>query len=310
MNKKLALIFILVIIALLIGIYVFNENSMILQGEVEVKTIDLSSKLTGRVKRINIKKGDKVKKGDVLIELDTPEIDAKAQQANATLILAMAQQEKAYNGARYEQIAMAKAALDLAQKTYNRLNRLHNEGVIPTQKLDEAHAKYTAAKENYEMLVNGTRVEDKISASANVEKAKGANKEVDSYLKENKIVSPIDATVTEITVEEAELVGAGYPIVTLVDNNDCWVTFNLREDLLTKIKNGTELNIQIPAISKQPIKFKVNYISVLGNFATWRATKAKGDFDMKTFEVRAVPVEPIKDLRAGMSAIFDWKKLK
>lgn len=311
MNKKLALIFILVIIALLIGIYVFNqENSMILQGEVEVKTIDLSSKLTGRVKRINVKKGDKVKKGDVLIELDTPEIDAKAQQANATLVLAMAQQEKAYNGARNEQIAMAKAALDLAQKTYNRLNRLHNEGVIPTQKLDEAHAKYTAAKENYEMLVNGTRVEDKISASANVEKAKGANKEVDSYLKENKIVSPIDGTVTEITVEEAELVGAGYPIVTLVDDNDCWVTFNLREDLLTKIKNGTELNIQIPAISKQPLKFKVNYISVLGNFATWRATKAKGDFDMKTFEVRAVPVEPIKDLRAGMSAIFDWKKLK
>ena len=311
MNKKLALIFILVIVALLIGIYVFNqENSMILQGEVEVKTIDLSSKLTGRVKRINIKKGDKVKKGDVLIELDTPEIDAKAQQANATLVLAMAQQEKAYNGARNEQIAMAKAALDLAQKTYNRLNRLHNEGVIPTQKLDEAHAKYTAAKENYEMLVNGTRVEDKISASANVEKAKGANKEVDSYLKENKIVSPIDGTVTEITVEEAELVGAGYPIVTLVDDNDCWVTFNLREDLLTKIKNGTELNIQIPAISKQPLKFKVNYISVLGNFATWRATKAKGDFDMKTFEVRAVPVEPIKDLRAGMSAIFDWKKLK
>ena len=311
MNKKFALISILVIIALLIGIYVFNqENSMILQGEVEVKTIDLSSKLTGRVKRINIKKGDKVKKGDVLIELDTPEIDAKAQQANATLVLAMAQQEKAYNGARNEQIAMAKAALDLAQKTYNRLNRLHNEGVIPTQKLDEAHAKYTAAKENYEMLVNGTRVEDKISASANVEKAKGANKEVDSYLKENKIVSPIDGTVTEITVEEAELVGAGYPIVTLVDDNDCWVTFNLREDLLTKIKNGTELNIQIPAISKQPLKFKVNYISVLGNFATWRATKAKGDFDMKTFEVRAVPVEPIKDLRAGMSAIFDWKKLK
>lgn len=311
MNKKLILIFLLAIIALLIGLYVYKqENSMILQGEVEVKTIDLSSKLTGRVKRINIKKGDKVKKGDVLIELDTPEIDAKAQQANATLVLAMAQQEKAYNGARNEQIAMAKAALDLAQKTYNRLNRLHNEGVIPTQKLDEAHAKYTAAKENYEMLVNGTRVEDKISASANVEKAKGANKEVDSYLKENKIVSPIDGTVTEITVEEAELVGAGYPIVTLVDDNDCWVTFNLREDLLTKIKNGTELNIQIPAISKQPLKFKVNYISVLGNFATWRATKAKGDFDMKTFEVRAVPVEPIKDLRAGMSAIFDWKKLK
>ncbi len=222
----------------------------------------------------------------------------------------MAQQEKAYNGARSEQIAMAKASLDLAQKTYERLNRLHNEGVIPTQKLDEAHAKYTAAKENYEMLLNGTRVEDKISASANVEKAKGANNEVNSYLKENKIISPINGVITEVTVEEGELVGAGYPIVTVIDDNDCWVTFNLREDLLTKIKNNTEFNVNIPAIGKKPIKVRVNYISALGNFATWRATKAKGDFDMKTFEVRAVPLEKVENLRAGMSAIFDWKKIK
>lgn len=311
MKKYLIFIIIGSILLLWGGIYAFKQaNSLILQGEIEVKTVDLASKVTGRVKSIYIKKGDRVNKGDILIELDTPEVDAKAQQANAALILAMAQQEKAYNGARSEQIAMAKASLDLAQKTYNRLNRLHDEGVIPTQKLDEAHAKYTAAKENYDMLIKGTRVEDKISASANVEKAKGANNEVNSYLKENKIVSPIDGTITEITVEEAELVGAGYPIVTVVDDNDCWVTFNLREDLLTKIKNGTEFNVTIPAISKKSLKVKVNYISVLGNFATWRATKAKGDFDMKTFEVRAVPVEPVKDLRAGMSVIFDWKKLK
>ena len=129
-------------------------------------------------------------------------------------------------------------------------------------------------------------------------------------MKENKIVSPIDGIITEVTVEEGELVGAGYPIVTVVDDNDCWVTFNLREDLLSKIKVGTEFYVKIPAIGKEPIKVKVNYISVLGNFATWRATKAKGDFDMKTFEVRAVPVESVKDLRAGMSVIFDWHKIK
>ena len=260
--------------------------------------------------KINVKKGDTVKKGDVLIELDTPEIDAKAEQVNATLALALAQQDKVNNGARSEQIAMAKASYDLAKKTYDRLNRLHKEGVIPTQKLDEAQAKYQAAKDNYNMLVTGSRVEDKASAMANVKRAQGANAEVNSYLKENKIVSPIDGVITEITVEEGELVGAGYPIVTVVDNNDCWVTFNLREDLLTKIKNGTELNVKIPAVGKDTIKFRVNYISVMGNFATWRATKAKGDFDMKTFEVRAVPVEPINDLRAGMSALFDWKKIK
>ena len=314
MKKQLLLLISLIILAIVLislGIYVFQHvNSMVLQGEVEVKTVDLSSKVTGRVEKINIKKGDRVKKGDVLVELDTPEINAKAEQADATLALAMAQQEKAYNGARSEQIAMAKASLDLAKKTYDRLNRLHDEGVIPTQKLDEAYSKYSAAKENYEMLVRGSRIEDKLSASANVKKAQGVNREVASYLKENKIVSPINGVITEVTIEEGELVGAGYPIVTVIDDEDCWVTFNLREDLLSKIKNGTEFDVQIPATGKEKIKVKVNYISAMGNFATWRATKAKGDFDMKTFEVRAVPVEPVKDLRAGMSAIFDWNKLK
>ena len=313
MKKFSKIILIVLTLVLLTGIviYVVNQSSsMILQGEVEVKTVDLASKVTGRVQNINIQKGDRVQKGDVLIELDTPEINAKAQQADATVALALAQQQKAFNGARSEQIAMAKASLDLAQKTYERLNRLHNEGVIPTQKLDEAHSKYSAAKEQYDMLVNGSRIEDKLSAQANVRKAQGATQEVNSYLQESKIVSPIDGIITEVTVEEGELVGAGYPIVTVVDDNDCWVTFNLREDLLPKIKVGTEFDVKIPAISKEPVKVRVNYISVLGNFATWRATKAKGDFDMKTFEVRAVPVEKIKDLRAGMSAIFDWKKIK
>ena len=300
------------IILLIWGIgYTFKQvNSMILQGEVEVKTIDLSSKITGRVQKINVQKGDRVKKGEVLVELDTPDINAKSQQVEAALALALAQQEKVNKGARIEQLSMAKASLDLAQKTYERLNRLHKEGVIPTQKLDEAQAKYIAAKDNYHMLLNGARSEDKLSAAANVQKAQGANKEVESYLKENKIISPIDGIVTEIAVEESELVGAGYPIVTVVDDKNCWVTFNLREDLLSKIKVGTEFDVQIPAIGKKPVKVRVNYISVLGNFATWRATKAKGDFDMKTFEVRAIPTEPVENLRAGMSAIFDWKKIK
>ena len=226
------------------------------------------------------------------------------------LALAMAQQAKVNNGTREEQIGMAKANFDVAKKTYERMSRLHNEGVIPTQKLDEATAKYQAAKEQYTMLVNGAQKEDKMSAAANVRRARGANSEISSYLKENKIVSPIDGVVTEITVEEGELVGAGSPIVTIVDNNDCWITFNLREDLLSKIKNGTEFDVNIPAVGENSVKVKVNYISVMGNFENWRATKAKGDFDMKTFEVRAVPIEPQNDLRAGMSATFDWKKLK
>ena len=311
MKKKIAILVFIIVVALLAycGMYAYDQsNTLILQGEVDTKTVDLSSKVVGRVLKINVEKGDSVKKGDVLIELDTPEINAKAEQADAMLALAMAQQAKVNNGTREEQIGMAKANFDVAKKTYDRMNRLHKEGVIPTQKLDEATAKYQAAKEQYTMLVNGAQNEDKLSAAANVKRARGANAEVSSYLKENKIVAPIDGIVTEITVEEGELVGAGSPIVTIVDNSDCWVTFNLREDLLSKVKNGTELDVNIPAVGDKPVK--VNYISVMGNFANWRATKAKGEFDMKTFEVRAIPIEPQNDLRAGMSATFDWKKLK
>lgn len=313
MKKKIAILVFIIVVALLAycGMYAYDQaNTLILQGEVDTKTVDLSSKVVGRVLKINVQKGDSVKKGDVLIELDAPEINAKAEQADAMLALAMAQQAKVNNGTREEQIGMAKANFDVAKKTYDRMNRLHKEGVIPTQKLDEATAKYQAAKEQYTMLVNGAQNEDKLSAAANVKRARGANAEVSSYLKENKIVAPIDGIVTEITVEEGELVGAGSPIVTIVDNSDCWVTFNLREDLLSKVKNGTELDVNIPAVGDKPVKVKVNYISVMGNFANWRATKAKGEFDMKTFEVRAIPIEPQNDLRAGMSATFDWKKLK
>lgn len=313
MSKKAitGIFFVAVILAVIGCVYAFMQaNTMLLQGEVDVKTVDLASKITGRIEKINYKKGDRVKKGDVLIALDTPEINAKATQVDATVQLALAQQEKVNNGARNEQISMAKASRDLAKKTFDRLNRLHDEGVIPTQKLDEARAKYQAAQDNYNMLVTGSRMEDKLSAAANVKRAMGANDEVQSYLKENTIVAPIDGVITEINVEEGELVGAGYPIVTIVDDNDCWVVFNLREDLLTKIKDGTEFNVKIPAIGNESVKVKVNYISVMGDFANWRATKAKGDFDMKTFEVRAVPVEKVDGLRAGMSAVFDWKKLK
>lgn len=313
MSKKsiIGIFFVAVILAVVGCVYAFMQaNTMLLQGEVDVKTVDLSSKITGRIEKINYKKGDRVKKGDVLITLDTPEINAKAAQVDATVQLALAQQEKVNNGARNEQISMAKASRDLAKKTFDRLNRLHAEGVIPTQKLDEARAKYQAAQDNYNMLVTGSRVEDKLSAAANVKRAMGANQEVQSYLKENTIIAPIDGVITEINVEEGELVGAGYPIVTIVDDNDCWVVFNLREDLLSKIKDGTEINVKIPAMGKKAVKVRVNYISVMGDFANWRATKAKGDFDMKTFEVRAVPVEKVDGLRAGMSVVFDWKKLK
>lgn len=323
MKKYIGLIG-LTILVLLIIFAVKSNNQMVVQGEIDTKTVDLSSKITGRVKEIKVQKGDTVKKGDILVILDTPDIEAKSAQADAAVELAQSKELEVNNGVRSEQrtmalnaLNMAKSDLALAEKTYNRVKNLNNEGVVSNQKADEAFTMYQKAKQNvliaqnnYNMIESGSRYEDKLMASANVKKAKSTKNEVQSYLKENVIKSPIDGQITELSVEEGELVGAGYTIITIVDLNDNWVVFNLREDMLPKIKMGTEFFVNVPAIGKTPIKVKVDYISAMGNFATWRATKIRGDFDMKTFEIHARPVEPNPDLRAGMSVLADWNKIK
>lgn len=325
MNKKKIILSILILL-MFIGliIVVIKKNSeMLIQGEVDTKTVDLSSKIAGRVKHIDVQKGDIVKKGQVLITLDTPDIAAKYDQSDAAVSLAKAKQLEVDNGARIEQKEMAlsalnqaKATLELSEKTYNRLRRLNAQGVVATQKLDEASAQYknaqkavSIANENWQMYKTGSRYEDKLLASADVQRARSAQREAKSYLDENIIKSPISGQVTEISVEEGELVGAGYTIITVVSLDDNWVVFNLREDLLSKIRTGSVFDVKIPAIGKKPIDVRVNYISAMGNFATWRATRVRGDFDLKTFEVHAKPVEKIDGLRAGMTAIVDWNKV-
>lgn len=323
MKKYIAIAFVTICLIILTIFVIKNNTQMIIQGEVDTKTVDLSSKITGRIKKINIKEGDFVNKGQELIILDTPDIEAKTAQADAALELAKSKELEVLNGTRNEQKAMAlnslhkaQSDLELAQKTYNRLRNLNKEGVISNQKADEAYTQYNNAKQalliaknNYEMAQNGSRYEDKLMASAQVKQAQSSKKEVQSYLSENIITSPISGQVTEISVEEGELVGAGYTIITIVDTTDNWIVFNLREDLLPKIKMGTVFDVQIPAIGKKSVKVKVDYISAMGNFATWRATKIRGDFDLKTFEIHARPIVSNPDLRAGMSVITDWNKI-
>lgn len=327
MNKKLILIIIPVAAILLFCSVIFilkKSNQIILQGEVEVKTVDIASKVTGRVEKINVQEGDSVNRGDILLLVDIPEIAAKSTQGESALEMALAQAQKANKGSRQEQIAIARsqkdqayAGLELAKKTYNRMLNLYNEGVVPAQKLDEAQAQYTSAKKAYEsaqsaysMYLNGTRIEDKETAQANVKKARGALDEVNSYLKEKEVKAAVSGEISQVNVEEGELISAGYPIVTIADLNDVWVVFNLREDLLSRIKMGTVMSAKFPALGNKKIDLKVTYIAPLGSYANFRATKARGEFDMKTFEIKAKPIDKTEGLRAGMSAVVEWNKIK
>ena len=326
-NKNLtigAAIVAALVVLTLVGWFAFKPAPTMLQGEVDAKEIKVASKLAGRVNSIPVKEGQKVTRGEVLLTISSPEVEAKLEQARAARSAAVAQKNKADKGTRVEKIVAAKnmwmkaqAASELAAKTYERVLNLYNEGVIPLQQKDEAETQKEAAemtaraaRAQYDMAVKGARSEDKAAADAMVEQANGAVSEVESYLKETKLEAPIDGEISNIIPGEGELISTGFPVITIVDLNDIWVTFNIREDMLAKMRMGDEFNVSIPALGKQEVTVKITYINPLGDYATWRATRSTGDFDMKTFEVRAVPVKKLDGMRPGMSALINWDKYK
>lgn len=293
-----------------------------LQGEAVAQSYKVSSKLVGRVDTLSVRIGDAVTKGEFLFSLSTPEVDAKLKQAEAMLAAADARDEIAKKGLRKEEVdaifnmwQKAQAGLELAKVTYERVKNLYEEGVVPAQKLDEATANLKAsqttelaAHAQYLMAKDGARPEDKKAAAALVSQASGGVQEVESYLSDAYQYSPIDGEVSSVIAEKGELVNAGYPVVTLIDLNDMWLAFNIKETLLPKIKKDMVVNVYVPALD-QTIKTKVTYIAVQAQYATWTATRSSGEFDIRTFEVRFTPIEKINGLRPGMSALFDWNKL-
>lgn len=303
--------------------YINKPEELLLQGEVEATTLKVASKLVGRLDSISVKEGDQVKKGQLLFILRTPELDAKLKQAQSARNAAGAQSSKANAGARQEEIAMAlnmwkkaEAAYELAEKTNSRVKNLYAEGVVPQQKLDESETNLKAsrttadaAKAQYEMAMKGARSEDKNAAASLVDQASGVVSEVESYLSESKQYAPIDGEISNVIAERGELMSAGFPVISMVDLNDIWVSFNIREDLLSKIKMGKTITVKIPALNNLEVKLKVSYMSAQASYATWSATRTTGDFDRKTFEVRLRPVDKVEGLRPGMSALVDWKKI-
>ncbi|CVK15642.1 HlyD family secretion protein [Apibacter mensalis] len=326
-SKLISSIISIIIIVAIIGLSIWFMNKPIqatIQGQVDATQINVSPKIAGRLEQVLIKEGDMVKEGDLLAVLSTPELDAKLVQAESAKAAAEAQDKKARKGTRSEQIQgaynqwqQAKASAELADKTYERMQNLYNDKVISAQKRDEAYTQSKASRElekaayaNYKMAMNGSRSEDKEAASAQVNQAQGAIQEVLAYKKEAKVLSPSTAEVLKIIPNKGEVVSAGYPIVNLVDLNDVWVVFNIKENLMSSFSKGATFWAQVPALNNKKIKLQVRYIAAQGDFATWSATKTQGDFDMKTFEIKAYPIEKVDGLRPGMSVIVEDNSLK
>ena len=318
-NMLLAFLTLLGVVALvaLVGFFMLRKGPEIVQGQAEVTEYRVSSKVPGRILEFRVKEGQTVQAGDTLAILEAPDVQAKLDQARAAESAAQAQNEKALKGARHEQVQAAyemwqkaQAGLTIAEKSYKRIKNLHDQGVMSAQKLDEitaqrdaAAATEKAAKAQYDMARNGAEREDKAAAAALVERAKGAVAEVESYIQETILTAPMPGEVSEIVPKVGELVGTGAPIMNVSVMEDMWVTFNVREDLLQGLGMGSEFEAYVPALDRN-IRLKVYYLKDLGTYAAWKATKTTGQFDLKTFEVRATPQEKVEGLRPGMSVIL------
>lgn len=319
---SIVLLVTVVVLVAVFGILSINDDEETIQGQAEVKEYRVSTKVPSRIAAILVEEGQFVHAGDTLALLEAPEVDAKLSQARAAEDAAAAQRRKAEKGTRAEQVLAAyemwqkaKAGVDIMEKSYRRIKNLFDQGVMTAQKLDEitaqrdaAVATERAAHAQYQMAVNGAQQEDKDAAEALVARARGAVSEVNAYVGETVLLASADGEVTEIFPMVGELVGSGAPIMNIAIMADKWVTFNIREDHLADIKMNGSLKVTIPALGNKEATLKVYYIKDLGSFAAWRATKTTGQFDMKTFQVKARPTAEIEGLRPGMSVLLTSKK--
>ncbi|BEI22980.1 HlyD family secretion protein [Vibrio fluvialis] len=296
----------------------YQPEPVRVQGQIESQQYSISSKVPGRIDQVYVRKGDEVKKGQLIFTLHSPEIEAKLEQAIAGQKAAGALAQEAENGAREQQIRAAKdqwmkakAAAELAEKTYLRVNNLYKDGVVAEQKRDEANTQWQAAKytesaafQMYEMAKEGARAETKQAAQEKARMAAGAVAEVEAYAADTKIESWFDGEVSQVLMQSGELAPQGFPVVTVVDREDSWAVLNVREDLLSHFQKGTTFNAYLPALNKS-VEFKVTHVAVMGDFATWRSTDAAQGFDLRTFEVEARPTAPETNLRMGMSVVVE-----
>lgn len=308
-----------VAVVAIIGFLFMNRPADYIEGQAEGTTIRISGKLAGRVVEFYAHEGDTVHAGDTLVHIHSSLVEAQLDEAEAMRTAAGAQNKKIDAGTRSQLIGaaadllrQAQAAEGIAEKTYRRLEHLYSEGVVSEQKRDEAKAAYEAAAaargaaENQLSLAKaGAQAEDKESAAAVVSAAGSNVDKVEAILEDSYLVAPADGTIDQVYPEVGELVVMGAPIMSLLKTDDRWVTFNVREELLNDLTMGKVIKVMVPALGKKEIDVKIYYIRDMGTYATWRSTKSTGSYDSRTFQIKARPVEPVENLRPGMSVVYN-----
>jgi HlyD family secretion protein len=315
----LAVVIAAVAIVAMVGLFAIHPQKELITGEIDAAEYRVSNKVPGRIDTLYVHEGDRVRAGDTLAHINSPQVDAKMMQATAVKKAAAAQSRKAKGGARDQQVQMAyqvwqkaKAAVEVYRKSYERVKSLYEKGVVSAQKYDEVEAQYkvaqadcSAAEQQYLMAKEGAQQEDIAAAAAIENQAGGAVAEVQSYLDDSYLIAPCDGEVVEIFCKLGDLIGTGSPVMSILDMNDSWFFFAVREDLLNDIRPGSNINVRIPALGEETYPCVVRKVQAMASYATWRATKTAGQYDVKSFDVKVVPLEKIENMRPGMTAILE-----
>lgn len=320
-NKILVISFAVILLTILtlsiLGIFLMRDKDIVLQGQIEAEEYNISGLLPGRIEDIYVKKGERVKKGDTLIHIISKEVIAEYEAQKALENAASLQSEKLDSGSRKQLISIAKelwdgtkADLKLAKTTFERIKILYEDSIVSLQRRDEVEAIYKsalaaerAAYYQYQIAVEGAQEQDKASAKAMATAAQNNSEVVKALLNDSKLTSPISGEVATIALNKGELSSIGTSIMTIVDIENPYLVINVREDLLIYFKMGDDILCEIPALRLNDIPFTINHIAPLGSFATWKATKDTGGYDLKTFEIQAVPKYKINNLRPGMTIL-------
>ncbi len=318
-NKNLLLLIplILVIIAVIfLLIHSCSPAKEVFTGTFETTVVDVASEIPGRIDTIFVDRGDMVTKGELLATIQPNIMNAKLGQAQGVLQAAQALVDKAEHGAREQektaaknQYEMAKSQFEFAEKTYMRFKVLYADSIISTQEMDEIEFKYSAAeyqmeaaKAIYDMALQGARIEDIDAAKGEYIEAHNVYKEALAYHEELEVIAPVSGEVCSRIANPGEVMGAGFPLLSIQIPEKIYLLLNVREDKLSAFQKGKKCKVKIPALKNKEFEFTVHFISVMADFATWVPTKAVGQFDLKTFEVHLKPTKLIEDLRPGMTA--------
>lgn len=317
--KKYLILAVPLIILIVAAIFLIVKNEKpekrYITGIVEMTQVDVSSKIAGRIDSILVKEGESVTKGQTIAKIRSNELQAKLEQTKSVMDAAYQKLQMAVNGARPEEkemaeklYAQAKHQFELAEITYNRIMKMYNDSLISAQEKDQIEFQYKAAKEQmeqaqakYQLVLKGAREEEILMADANLRQAENAYKEVQAYTEELTIISPISGELSKKIINAGEIVAAGYPVFTVLVPDDAWIVLQLREDMMQNFMMGKKFIGRVPALGNKEYEFIVTYISAMGDFATWKPTNQKGDFDLKTFEIRLTPENKIEGLRRGMT---------